>query len=435
LKNILFAKKIIVVSDGEAGSCEGRALQHENTITHHSNSAFEEQQGLSQLSLGSVQYTTDFTGPDIMPVQAPANVVSVSRIYEDQVEVSWDRVERAFGEFGVSGFTCHDKGHRGAITVYDVELPVGMRVAQVVKETEDVAATLGVRSVRVVRGDGERRVRIEVQSGAARHESVWDGLAEVGDEADQYELPVLVGRDTLGKPLIIDLSRAPHILMAGATNSGKSVALHALIISLIARYGQKEVRLMLIDPKHVEFQAYELVPNLIGKVANETVHTRSLLELAVSEMNARYAEFRDMGIVRDRIKYNKLCESMDKQKMPAIVVVIDEYGDLVGQDPEIAGLVTALVRKGRAAGLHVVLATQRPTVDVVTGEIKANVPIRMALRAASSHDSRVVIDVSGAEGLAGNGDMLLRDQDGICKRLQGFYVSDDDLSHVRHWYD
>jgi S-DNA-T family DNA segregation ATPase FtsK/SpoIIIE len=211
--------------------------------------------------------------------------------------------------------------------------------------------------------------------------------------------------------------------------------MHALIISLIARNQPDKVRLILFDPKQVEFQAYGSVPNLIDEVVTETSRVRSLLELAVSEMNERYSKFRELGIVRDRIKYNQVCEGMEKPQMPAIVVVIDEYADLVGHDPEIAELVTTLVRKGRAAGLHMVLATQRPTVDVVTGEIKANVPIRIALRTASAHDSRVIIDNTGAEALSGNGDMLFKDQDGVINRVQGFNVTDEDLSHVKQWYE
>ncbi|MES9831888.1 MAG: DNA translocase FtsK [Candidatus Thiodiazotropha sp. DIVDIV] len=426
LKVVLFAEWISANTDSITRCFDVSTEQNVTTYRNQYDSDCERLEVVKQPSLEKDQ---------CIPVQAPTETTCSSVIVKEESDLAWERVERAFSEFGVSGLTCHHENHHGAISVYEVELPVGMRMAQAVKESNDVSASLGVRSVRLVRGEGKRRVCIEVQNGAACQESIWGGLEEVADLADYLELPVLVGRDTLGKPLLIDLCRAPHLLLAGATNSGKSIALHALIISLIARNHPDNVRLMLIDPKQVEFQAYESVPNLIDEVATETSHVRSLLELAVSEMNERYSQFRELGIVRDRIKYNQLCESMKKPQMPAIVIVIDEYGDLIGQDAEIAELVTALVRKGRAAGLHMVLATQRPTIDVVTGEIKANVPIRVALRTASAHDSRVIIDKSGAEALAGDGDMLLKDQDGVVKRVQGFNVTDEDLSHVKQWYE
>ncbi|MEW8028189.1 MAG: DNA translocase FtsK [Candidatus Thiodiazotropha sp.] len=426
LKVVLFAKWINTNTDTVTSYLD--ASSEQNLATHR-NQSDSDCRHLEEVRQISSEYD------QCLPVQAPTETTCSSLMEKEKSDLAWDKVERAFSEFGVSGLICHHENHHGAIRVYEVELPMGMRTAQTVKESNDVAASLGVRSVRVVRGDGKRRMRIEIQSGAACQESIWDGLDEVAEMADHLELPVLIGRDTLGKPQLIDLCRAPHFLLAGATNSGKSIALHALIISLIARNRPDNVRLMLIDPKQVEFQAYEAVPNLIDEVVTETLHARSLLELMVSEMNARYSQLRELGIVRDRIKYNQVCEGMEKPQMPAIVVVIDEYADLVGEDPEIAELVTTLVRKGRAAGLHMVLATQRPTVDVVTGEIKANVPIRIALRTASAHDSRVIIDSTGAEALSGNGDMLLKDQDGVIKRVQGFNVTDEDLSHVKQWYE
>ncbi|MCG8050155.1 MAG: hypothetical protein JAZ15_03050 [Candidatus Thiodiazotropha endolucinida] len=426
LKLVLFAKWINTNTDSVTSYLDASSEQNLVTNRNQSDSDCKRLEEVRKISSEYGQY---------LPIQAPTETTCNSLMEKEKSDLAWDKVERAFDEFGVSGLICHHENHHGAIRVYEVELPMGMRIAQAVKESNDVAASLGVRSVRVVRGDGKRRMRIEIQSGAACQESIWDGLDEVTEMADHLELPVLIGRDTLGRPRLIDLCRAPHLLLAGATNSGKSIALHALIISLIARNHPDNVRLMLIDPKQVEFQAYESAPNLIDEVTTETSHVRSLLELAVSEMNARYSHFRELGIVRDRIKYNQVCEGMEKPQMPAIVVVIDEYADLVGQDPEIAELVTTLVRKGRAAGLHIVLATQRPTVDVVTGEIKANVPIRIALRTASARDSRVIIDSTGAEALSGNGDMLLKDQDGVIKRVQGFNVTDGDLSHVKQWYE
>ncbi|MEW8438250.1 MAG: DNA translocase FtsK [Candidatus Thiodiazotropha taylori] len=425
LKAVLIAKKISAETDSVIRSLDVRTEQSLITNRNQYDSGCGHLEEVSRLPLEHGQ---------CLPVQAPIETTCSSVMVKEEFDLAWERVEDAFSEFGVSGLTCDHEIHHGAISVYNVELPKGMRIAQVMKESNDVAASLGVRSVRVVRGDGKRRMRIEIQSGAACHVSIWEGLDEVAEMADHLELPVLIGRDTLGKPLLLDLCRTPHLLLAGATNSGKSIALHALIISLIARNQPDKVRLILFDPKQVEFQAYESVPNVISEVVTEVPDARSLLELAVSEMNERYSQFSELGIVRDRIKYNQVCVSMEKPQIPAIVIVIDEYGDLVGQDPEIAELVTALVRKGRAAGIHMVLATQRPTVDVVTGEIKANVPIRIALRTASAHDSRVIIDSTGAEALSGNGDMLFKDQDGDIKRVQGFNVTDEDLSHVKQWY-
>ncbi len=245
-------------------------------------------------------------------------------------------------------------------------------------------------------------------------------------------LKIALGRDVAGRPVVADLARMPHLLIAGATGSGKSVCINAIIASLMSTHTPDEVRFILVDPKRVELTAYEGVPHLIGNVITDVEMVVSVLQWAVREMERRYELFARER-VRDIVRYNKKAETQEGlEPLPYIVIIVDELADLMLSSPdEVEHAVVRLAQMARATGIHLVLATQRPSVDVVTGLIKANFPARISFAVTSQVDSRVILDTPGAEQLLGQGDMLFLPPDSSkLARLQGVYVSDREIQRL-----
>ncbi len=248
-------------------------------------------------------------------------------------------------------------------------------------------------------------------------------------------LPLALGKDTSGKPVVVDLTKMPHLLIAGATGSGKSVCMNALISSLLTAYSPKKLNFLMIDPKMVELVPYDGIRHLVKPVIKDMANASNALEWAVSQMEVRYKQLSE---VRKRnIKgYNKWASENGKELMPYLVIVIDELADLMVQyKDEVETAVTRLAQMARAVGIHLILATQRPTVDVVTGLIKANVPARIAFGVSSGVNSRVILDQKGAEHLLGLGDSLYLAPDASQPiRVQGSFVSDSEIDKlVEHW--
>jgi S-DNA-T family DNA segregation ATPase FtsK/SpoIIIE len=247
-------------------------------------------------------------------------------------------------------------------------------------------------------------------------------------EADKSGLKLAVGRDVAGKPVVVDLAKMPHLLIAGKTGSGKSVAMNAFLVSLLWNNSPEDLRMILIDPKRVELEPYNNLPHLLTPVITEPEKSVSALAWAVAEMNRRYKDFA-ASRCRNILEYN---EKNPDKKEPYIVIVIDELADLMmvaGKDVEAA--ICRIAQMARAVGMHLIVATQRPSVDVVTGLIKANLPARIAFRVSSGIDSRVIIDGVGAEDLLGFGDMLYLDgNSGDLSRIQGLYVANEEVERI-----
>jgi len=248
-----------------------------------------------------------------------------------------------------------------------------------------------------------------------------------------------MGLDISGKPIVTDLRKMPHGLIAGATGSGKSVCINTMLVSLLYKAKPEELKLLLIDPKMVELAPYNYIPHLASPVITDVKTATAALKWAVEEMERRYELLAHAG-VRDITKYNQVAEEHQRysNKLPYLVIVIDELADLMMMAPaDVEEAISRIAQKARACGIHLVIATQRPSVDVITGLIKANVPTRIAFSVSSQIDSRTVIDISGAEKLLGKGDMLFL-ENGTSKpvRLQGTFVSDEEIdsvvSHVRN---
>ncbi|MEM7128656.1 MAG: DNA translocase FtsK [Chloroflexota bacterium] len=315
-----------------------------------------------------------------------------------------------------------------------------IRVNSIVKLADDLALALEAPSVRIEAPvPGKPYVGIEVPN----IDKVMVNLRGL-IEAKQWRkeagtLGLGLGRDTAGKPVIIDLAKAPHMLIAGATGAGKSVCINTIIISLLMRHGPESLRFVLVDPKMVELPGYNGIPHLLGKVIIDADQVMGMLTWLLLEMDDRYRLFKDVG-VRNIDTYNSQARKNRKKDapkpLPYIVMIIDELADLMmTAADDIERQICRLAQMARATGIHLILATQRPSTDVVTGLIKANFPTRIAFAVSSQIDSRVIMDTPGAERLLGRGDMLLmRSDTAKLKRVQGCYVSDDEINSVAKWW-
>ncbi|MCT7309171.1 DNA translocase FtsK 4TM domain-containing protein [Ralstonia wenshanensis] len=341
------------------------------------------------------------------------------------------------------------------ITRFEVDPAIGVRGAQVVGLMKDLARALGVTSIRVVETiPGKTCMGLELPN--ARREMI--RLSEVVNAADfqshASHLVLAMGKDITGNPVVTDLARAPHLLVAGTTGSGKSVAVNAMILSMLYKATPDDVRMIMIDPKMLELSVYEGIPHLLAPVVTDMKQAAHALNWCVGEMEKRYRLMSALG-VRNLAGYNQKIRAAEQagrkvpnpfsltpdapeplSTLPLIVVVIDELADLMMvAGKKIEELIARLAQKARAAGIHLILATQRPSVDVITGLIKANIPTRVAFQVSSKIDSRTILDQMGAESLLGQGDMLfLPPGTGYPQRVHGAFVADEEVHRVvEHW--
>jgi S-DNA-T family DNA segregation ATPase FtsK/SpoIIIE len=302
--------------------------------------------------------------------------------------------------------------------------------------TNDLALALSAAPSRIEAPiPGRPYVGIEVPNATKSLVSLRSVMESEVFQATQAPLKFALGRDVAGQPVVADLASMPHLLIAGATGSGKSVCINAIIACLLTTHTPETLRLLMVDPKMVELTNYNGTPHLLAPVVVELERVVGVLNWTTREMDRRYKIFSRLG-VRNLIGYNELMVSQGERVMPYIVIVIDELADLmmVASD-EVERTVTRIAQMARATGIHLVIATQRPSVDVVTGLIKANFPARVAFAVTSQIDSRVILDTPGAERLLGRGDMLFMAPDSSkLQRLQGVFVSDRELARlVRYW--
>ena len=352
---------------------------------------------------------------------------------DSELERTARRLQSTLEEFGltsrVGGWTAGP-----LVTTFKIEMGEGERVNKITNLQDDIQLSLASESVRIFAPiPGTSLVGIEIPN--KRRQNVC--LGDVLPYAQGGPLEFAIGRDSEGAPVVADLARMPHMLVAGTTGSGKSVLINAIIMSLIMRTTPEQVRLILVDPKRVEFSCYAGLPHLYVPVVTEPRQAASALQWAVTEMDRRLKVFERAG-ARDVKVYNKMVDEgkfADQENppkpMPYLVIVIDELSDLMmvaGKDVEAS--IVRIAQLARAAGIHLVLATQRPSADVVTGLIKSNVDTRVALKVSSSIDSRVILDQTGAERLMGRGDMLFRKAGGVLRRVLGAYASDAEIESV-----
>lgn len=341
-------------------------------------------------------------------------------------------LEESLGEFGVEAKVV--RVNQGpTVTRLELQPAPGVKVARIVSLSDDIALTLATPNVRIETPiPGKQAIGIEIPN---RKPSIVH-LREILESPEFIDNPsklaIGLGKDLSGQAMVIDLIQMPHLLIAGATGSGKSICINAIIASILYRATPEEVKLMLIDPKRVEFTIFKNIPHLIAPLITDAKKSTMAVKWLVNEMEERYRRFAQMG-VRDVEGYNRhALEDSETEKLPYIVMIIDELADLMMvamNDCEDA--ITRLAQMSRAVGIHLVLATQRPSVDVITGIIKANLPSRIAFQVSSKVDSRTILDMNGAEKLLGAGDMLFAPAGaGKPLRLQGSYISLSELEGV-----
>jgi len=334
------------------------------------------------------------------------------------------------------------------ISQFEISLEAGLRLSKITSLSDDLALALGVLSVRIVAPlpGGKNTVGIEVPHSERQLVRLREVIEESISRDDKMAIPVYLGKDVSGGPLVVDLAKMPHLLIAGRTGTGKSVCLNTIIVSMLMTRRPDEVRMLMIDPKMVELSPYKQIPHLMHPVVTDMQKAEAILAWAVDKMEERYQLLAQAG-VRHISSYNQLGEEELMERMeveteeereaiprhiPYIVIVADEMADLMmTAAKEVEQHIIRLAQKSRAVGIHLVLATQKPTVDVITGLIKSNLPARIAFQVASRTDSRVVLDEMGADKLLGNGDMLLLwPGTSTLIRGQGTYVEDDEISNV-----
>ena len=375
------------------------------------------------------------------PVELLAPPAGRTREDEKAIEEAANKLENALSSFRVEASVVGAKVGP-TVTLYELEVAQGTRMNKVTQLSSEIAAALRARSVRIIAPiPGKSTVGIEVPNGSRRVVRLSELISQKAYDKKFASLPLFLGMDTEGNPVVEDMARMPHLLIAGTTGSGKSVCINSILASLLLTRSPHDVQLILVDPKMVELQIFAQVPHLMLPVVTDARQATNVLLWACEKMEGRYELFKDAG-VRNIKSYNGLSEKKLREQLgdlfheertprhvPYILIVIDEMADLMMTSKKEAEMaITRLAQKSRAVGIHVVVATQRPSTDVITGVLKGNLPTRIGFQVASKVDSRVILDAVGAEKLLGQGDMLFTPpQTSQIKRVQGALVEDSEI--------
>ena len=371
-----------------------------------------------------------------------------SSLSESELNQIAELLENKLEEFGIEA-TVESVLPGPVVTRFEIQPAPGTKASKITNIAQDIARSLSVSSVRVVEViEGKSFVGIEIPNNNRKMVRLTEILSSKAFKSSPSNLSLALGQDISGNPVVVDLSKMPHLLVAGTTGSGKSVGLNAMLLSLLFKSDPEEVRLILVDPKMLELAVYDGIPHLLTPVITDMTDASNGLRWCVAEMDRRYKLMSMMG-VRNLAGFNKKIQEAEKngkqilnplkedeeeylEALPSIVVVVDEFADmmmLVGKKVE--HLIARIAQKARAAGIHLILATQRPSVDVITGLIKANIPTRIGFQVSTKIDSRTILDQGGAEQLLGYGDMLyLPPGVGVPVRVHGAFVGDDEVHRV-----
>lgn len=343
-----------------------------------------------------------------------------------------DKLEKTLLSFGVEAKILEvTKGP--SVTRFELQPKAGIKVSKIVNLSDDIALGLAAKGVRIEAPiPGKSAIGIEVPNKEQTPVFFREILESNEFKNNNYKVACALGKDITGKCIVTDISKMPHVLIAGATGSGKSVCINTLIVSILYKYSPEDVKLLMVDPKVVELSVYNGIPHLLIPVVTDPKRAAAALNWAVNEMTRRYKLFADNG-VRNVDSYNELVKKgVIDEKLPYIVIIIDELADFMMACPrDVEDYICRLAQMARAAGMHLVIATQRPSVDVITGLIKANVPSRISFAVSSQVDSRTILDSTGAEKLLGKGDMLFYPVgESKPKRVQGAFISEEEVENV-----
>ena len=369
---------------------------------------------------------TKFRLPSIDFLKSPTKAERKSNSNEDDVDK--DFLEKILLDFGVEG-KIKKISHGPVVSLNEFEPSPGIKVSKIINLSEDIARNTSSESARISTIPGKNTIGIELPKSSRENVYLSEIISESNFKNKDIKLPIALGKDISGSPITGDLSSMPHLLIAGTTGSGKSICINTIILSLLYRHTPEKCKFILIDPKMLELSTYEGIPHLLCPVITEAKKATSVLGWVVKEMESRYRLMTKEG-VKNIDGYN----NKHKLPMPYIVVIVDEMSDLMlVAGKEIENYVQKLSQMARAAGIHIIMATQRPSVDVITGTIKANFPTRISFQVTSKIDSRTVIGEQGAEQLLGKGDMLYMSSANKIVRIHAPYVSENEIEKINNF--
>ena len=396
---------------------------------------------LEQESFPFMNVAGEFKLPSLDLLDDPPGERDVE-IHRESLKMNARRLERKLVDFGVEGEVVEILPGP-VITMYEFRPAPGVKISKIANLSDDLALAFRAPSIRIVAPiPGKAAIGIEIPNNKRDPVSLKEILSSQAYKNSNYRLTIALGKDITGAPVITDLGKMPHLLVAGATGAGKSVSLNAMINSLLFKVSPDMVRFLIIDPKRIELSAYNDIPHLLHPVVTQPKEATKALRWAVEEMERRYLLLSDKGVRnieaynRKILKDKKTVKPADSERtdkgLPYIILVIDELADLMmAASRDVEEAITRLAQMARAAGIHLIIATQRPSVDVLTGIIKANFPTRISFQVSSKVDSRTILDTIGAENLLGEGDMLLVPPGvGRITRIHGAYISEEEVKRV-----
>lgn len=406
-----------IIDEIKPGVDESSRQEAEVVTLEEHKTKTREQQGIKQIrregyELPSLGLLIASSTPSVSP--SKDELFSVSSLIESKLE-----------DFGVEGKVT--QVHPGpVVTMFEFEPAPGVKINRVVSLSDDLALALKAQSIRV--SPLQAAIGIEVPNSQRENVVLKEIISSDAFKKNRSKLTLGLGKDIFGKPIVTDLLKMPHLLVAGATGSGKSVSINAMVMSILYKAKPTEVKMLMVDPKLLELSAYEEIPHLISPVITNPKEAAEALKKMVIEMERRYRILAE-GAARNIENYN--LKAKDEEKLPYIIVIIDELSDLMfTAASDVEDSIARLAQMGRASGIHLILATQRPSVDVITGIIKANFPARISFQVSSKVDSRTILDAHGAETLLGKGDMLLLLPGARIKRVHGALITEDEIRKV-----
>lgn len=382
-----------------------------------------------QLPLEStrIEKSTSYKIPPIKLLDDPVKIEN--QLDEESYKTQSKFLENVLLDFSISG-EIKRVSAGPVVTLYEFEPTAGIKTSKIINLSEDIARNTSSISTRVATVPGKSTIGIEIPNKVRENVALKEIISSKEFNNKDIKIPITLGKSISGFPIVGDLVSMPHLLIAGTTGSGKSVCINTLILSILYRHKPDDCKLIMIDPKMLELSIYQGIPHLLTPVITEPKKATTALKWVVKEMEKRYREMTEIG-VRNISGFNDKASSESRKKMPYIIVIVDEMADLMMiAGKEIENYIQRLAQMARAAGIHIVMATQRPSVDVITGTIKANFPTRISFQVTSKIDSRTILGEQGAELLLGNGDMLFMSSASRIIRIHGPYVSEKEIERV-----